>query len=287
MNKTLEKIKELIEYHKKKNPAYIDVLNFYEKIMEEQDSIRPESDIKPVQIKNDIKPFQMKEGFPLIEKKDFIIDIPSSVQLFELICRIGKNTNETMKNNIQAIEEAITINALNLKELLKGFYDDSLIDRISKEFNIEKTILKFLVHMSIQPSIHANVEILKDHIDFKKWHMGYCPICGSSPDMSELKENGQRYLICSFCDFQWPWERLKCPFCENSDHKKLHYLYAEGQETYRIDLCDKCKQYIKTVDSRKLDHEPCPELEDITTLHLDILASDRGYKKPLPSFWGI
>jgi len=287
MNKTLKKTKELIEYHKKKNPAYIDVLNFYEKIMEEQDSIRPESDIKPVQMKNDTKSFQIKEGFPLIEKKDFIIDITSSVQLFELICRIGKNTNETMKNNIQATEEAITINALNLKELLKGFYDDSLIDRISKEFNIEKTILKFLVHVSIQPSIHANVEILKDYIDFKKWHMGYCPICGSSPDMSELKENGQRYLICSFCDFQWPWERLKCPFCENSDHKKLHYLYAEGQETYRIDLCDKCKQYIKTVDSRKLDHEPCPELEDITTLHLDILASDRGYKKPLPSFWGI
>jgi FdhE protein len=192
-----------------------------------------------------------------------------------------------MKNNIQAIEEAITINALNLKELLKGFYDDSLIDGISKEFNIEKTILKFLVHMSIQPSIHANVEILKDHIDFKKWLMGYCPICGSLPYMSELKENGQRYLICSFCDFQWPWERLKCPFCENSDHKKLHYIYAEGQEACRIDLCDKCKQYIKTVDSRKLDHEPYPDIEDITTLHLDILASDRGYKKPLPSFWGI
>lgn len=287
MNKSLKKIKELIEYHKKKNPAYTDVLNFYEKVMEVQESIRPNIDIKPVQIKNDAKSFQMKEGFPLIDKKDFIIDITSSVELFELICHIGKNTNETMKNNIQAIEEAITINALNLKELLQGFYDDSLIDRISKEFNIEKTILKFLVHMSIQPSIHANVEILKDYIDLKKWLMGYCPICGSSPDMSELKENGQRYLICSFCDFQWPGERLKCPFCENSDHKKLHYLYAEGQEAYRIDLCDKCKQYIKTVDSRKLDHEPYPDIEDITTLHLDILAADKGYKKPLPSFWGI
>jgi FdhE protein len=287
MNKTFEKTKELIEYHKRKSPAYIDVLNFFEKIMEEQESIIPKLDIKPVQITNDTQSLQMKEGFPLIEKKDFIIDILSSVQLFELICRIGKNTNETMKNNIQAIEEATTINAINLKELLKGFYDDSLIDRISKEFNIEKTILKFLVHVSIHPSIHANIEILKDHIDLKKWLMGYCPICGSSPYISVLKENGQRYLICSFCDFQWPWERLKCPFCENSDHKKLHYLYAEGQEAYRIDLCDECKQYIKTVDSRKLDHEPHPAIEDITTLHLDILASDSGYKKPLPSFWGM
>jgi FdhE protein len=105
--------------------------------------------------------------------------------------------------------------------------------------------------------------------------------------MSELKENGQRYLICYFCDFQWPWERLKCPFCENTDHKKLHYLYAEGQEACRIDLCDECKQYIKTVDSRKLGHEPYPDIEDITTLHLDILAAEKGYKKPLPSFWGM
>ena len=287
MNKTLEKTKELIQYHKKKNPAYKDAIDFYEKIREEQQSISPQLNIISVQIKNGTKSFELKEGFPLIEKKDFNIDITSSAQLFELICRIGKDANETMKNNIQAIEEATTINAFNLKELLRGFHDDALIDRISKEFNIEKTILKFIVHMIIQPSIHANVETLKDYIDFNKWQMGYCPICGSLPYMSELKENGRRYLICSFCNFQWPGERLKCPFCENSDHNKLHYLYAEGQEAYRIDLCDKCNQYIKTVDSRKLDYEMCPELEDITTLHLDILASDRGYKKPLPSFWGI
>ena len=80
---------------------------------------------------------------------------------------------------------------------------------------------------------------------------------------------------------------MKCPFCENNDHEKLHYFYAEGQETYRVDLCNNCKQYIKTVDSRKLDYEPDLNLEDIVTVHLDILALEKGFKRPTPNVWGI
>ncbi len=56
---------------------------------------------------------------------------------------------------------------------------------------------------------------------------------------------------------------------------------------YRIDLCDNCRQYIKTIDTRKLTHDPNLYLEDMTTLHLDILATTQGYKRPAPTPWGI
>lgn len=59
------------------------------------------------------------------------------------------------------------------------------------------------------------------------------------------------------------------------------------KEAYRVDLCDNCMQYIKTVDSRKLGYEPYLVLEDITTIHLDFLASEKGYKRPAPSSWGL
>jgi FdhE protein len=95
---------------------------------------------------------------------------------------------------------------------------------------------------------------------------------------------GKRYLLCSFCDYQWRIDRIFCPFCSNKDHESLHYLFAEEEEAYRIDLCEKCHQYIKTIDYRKLE-ESDPVLEDLATLHLDILASQKGYKRPVPNPW--
>jgi len=104
--------------------------------------------------------------------------------------------------------------------------------------------------------------------------------------MSELKGEGQRYYLCSFCGFIWPGERLKCPFCERRNPEEHEYFYAKGEEIYRVDICKKCQQYIKTVDTRSLDYEPDLTLEDMTTLHLDIVASEKGFKRPISAPWG-
>jgi len=79
-------------------------------------------------------------------------------------------------------------------------------------------------------------------------------------------------------------DRMICPFCNNQEQESLHYFYAEGEDAYRIDLCDKCNQYIKTLDLRKME-ESDPPLEDLATVHLDILASQKGYKRPVPNPW--
>jgi FdhE protein len=287
MIKSLEQRMKLIELLKGKNPAYAELLGFYEKIFEAQEAEKTDIPVAALHLPNNVKNLQTSEGFPLIDRKDFILDIPSCVRLFESLCRISKNANDKMRENIQAIEEASAINALNLRELLKRHSDESYLNSIAEEFSIDRAILLFLIHSSIQPSLSANVEQLKDQVDLKNWLRGYCPVCGSSPQISELKDEGKRFFLCSFCRFQWPSERLKCPYCENADHEKLQYLYEEGQETHRVDVCDNCKQYIKTVDSRKLDYEPDLPLEDIMTIHLDILASEKGYKRPVPNLWGF
>ena len=73
-------------------------------------------------------------------------------------------------------------------------------------------------------------------------------------------------------------KRLYCPFCENSDSKLLHYLFSEEEKDVRVDLCDNCKKYIKTVDARRADRTIYPPLEQISTLHLDIKAGEEGYE---------
>ncbi len=286
LSKSLEKIKEHIVHLKKINPSYDEILNFYEKVLQEQEAIKPTITDTPIEIKNDLRTLQIKEGFQLLNKEDFIIDISSSVKLFESICQIWKNATNKMKKNIHKIEKAVRDGKLNIEKLLKKHSDSAYQTEIIKKLKLDKTILTFLIQVSIKPSLNINVEKLKDQVDLKNWLRGYCPICGSLPQISELKGQGQRYFFCSFCSFQWPDERLKCPFCENKDHESLHYFYEEGKEIYRVDVCDKCKQYIKTVDTRKLDYEPDLNLEDIATIHLDLVATDKGFKRPVPTFWG-
>jgi FdhE protein len=281
----MEQLKEKIDLYKKMNSSSVDMLEFYEKILEAKESFKNKITASPAKISKRLISFHAKEGFPLLAKEDFVIDIPLSVELFGTISRIGKKTNEKMKKNIQAIEEAIAINALNIRDLLKNFSDDAYLNKIVGEFDIDLKVLKFFVFESVRPFIKANRESLKSHLDLKNWLKGYCPVCGSLPSMSFLKGEGQRYFQCSLCELQWPGVRLQCPFCGSSYHKDLHYFYAEGDEAHRVDLCDKCNRYIKTLDSRKIDYDPDLDLEDIVTLHLDLLASQRGFKRALPSLW--
>lgn len=287
MSEFLQKLKEQISRLKEQRPAYKEILNFYEKIVEEQERVRPSINITPLKIKDDLKALQMKEGFPLLNKEDFPLDLASSIELFQSLCQIGKEATSMMREDVQKIEDTIKDGKLYLDELLRKHSNPDYQNKIIEEMKFNRMILNYLIHMSIQPSIHANVEKLKGHVDLKNWLKGYCPICGSYPQMSLLKGEGQRFYLCSFCGFEWPGERLKCPFCENKDHESLHYFYEEGKEICRVDVCDKCKQYIKTVDSRKIDYEPDLNLEDIATIHLDILASEKGFKRPVPNLLGL
>ncbi|MBW2642910.1 MAG: formate dehydrogenase accessory protein FdhE [Deltaproteobacteria bacterium] len=79
-------------------------------------------------------------------------------------------------------------------------------------------------------------------------------------------------------------DRLSCSVCDNKEQKFLKYFYGEGEESYRIDLCDKCHHYIKTIDVRDLE-ESDPSLEDLATLHLDVVAAQKGYERSVPNPW--
>ena len=72
--------------------------------------------------------------------------------------------------------------------------------------------------------------------------------------------------------------RARCPHCSNEDQRTLQYLAVEGQaEKYRVELCDRCRGYVKSATS----FEPTPAelltIEDAALLHLDAIARERGY----------
>ena len=93
------------------------------------------------------------------------------------------------------------------------------------------------------------------------------------------RDDGKRILECSLCATNWSFMRVKCPFCENNDKDSLRFFFVDEKSPYRVDVCDKCKRYIKTVDERKLpkNQEVVLVIEDIATSYLDILAEKEKY----------
>ena len=67
------------------------------------------------------------------------------------------------------------------------------------------------------------------------------------------------------------------PSVGGAQGKDLHYFYGEEEKDARVDLCDRCKKYIKTVDTREIDRLVYPALEHISNLHLDIKAQEMGF----------
>ena len=281
----MEKLKKRIQQIKRKRSGYGEILDFYKRVKEAQEELKASLKIDPIQLKKEWKDLLAKQGFSLLQREDFPLDTEASVTLFQTLCQIGKDANPYMAEQVKKIEEILDTKKIDLKELLKQGIKEQRFEQIADEFGLDKKVFLFLIQTSAKPSIEAGVDQLRSELDPETWLKGYCPICGSLPSLGLLKDEvGKRYLLCSYCGYQWRIDRLVCPFCNNKEHQSLHYLFAEGEEAYRIDLCEKCHQYMKTIDLRKIE-ESDPSLEDLATLHLDVLASQKGYKRPVPNPW--
>ena len=72
------------------------------------------------------------------------------------------------------------------------------------------------------------------------------------------------------------WQRVGCPYCGNMNLEKIYILEFDDKRTIRFDVCKECDCYIKTYGE---DDEENIYLRDWTTLHLDLLAEERGLHK--------
>ena len=122
--------------------------------------------------------------------------------------------------------------------------------------------------------------------DEEKWHRKYCPTCGSAPAMGQLvgvDPGRQRFLCCGGCGDRWRYRRTQCPFCEN-DSQRLSIVAVEGEGGLRIDYCEECKGYLKTYDGQGNE---AVLLADWTSLHLDVVAQDRGLRRLAASLYEL
>jgi len=282
---TTGQIKKAVRDIKALRPAYEGILAFYEKLFLAQEATKKHMRLQPIEIPEDLLAVKRKEKFPLIARKDFRVDIKASEALLREICRLAGEANEVLTHAGVKLMDALDRGTVDAPTLLSKTLseDDIYFDETAKNLGIDKEVLLFMAHGSIRPSLSLCAEQLATYIDKDTlWEKGYCPVCGSPPAISILRGEGERFLFCSFCDHGWLSQRIYCPFCENKDQKTLHYFFSEEEEEYRVDVCDKCKRYIKTVDTREIKRPVYPFLEQVTTLHLDIIAQNQGLQSGHP-----
>ena len=68
----------------------------------------------------------------------------------------------------------------------------------------------------------------------------------------------------------------RCAFCETAEDHRLEVLAVEGEYGLRIDYCEDCGGYLKTYNGEGSEDLL---LKDWTSLHLDVVARDRGLKR--------
>jgi FdhE protein len=184
-----------------------------------------------------------------------------------------------IKPELKRLKLALEEDNLNLKDCMKALLkgQEQKIDEIALNLETQPLILKFILDQLMKPFIEKSVDITKSLIQNLPWHKGYCPLCGSLPELSFLKgDEGQRWLRFTLCGHEWRFMRTMCPFCENDDHEKMELYFVEGREHERAELCYQCNRYIVNLDTRKCAEEVITEVAAIGMLYLDVLPQGKG-----------
>jgi FdhE protein len=108
-----------------------------------------------------------------------------------------------------------------------------------------------------------------------------CPHCDSQPQLAAIRpegDGGKRMLLCSLCQSEWDFRRILCPACGETNHEKLPRYTAEGIPAVRVESCDTCKSYLKSVDMT-IDGRAVPVVDEIATAPLDLWAAEHDYRK--------
>ncbi len=116
-----------------------------------------------------------------------------------------------------------------------------------------------------------------------------CPFCNARPAVAVLRGEGdgaKRWLLCSLCATEWQYRRVICPGCGEENKDKLPIYIASEFDYVRVDACDSCRTYIKSVDLTKNGHA-VPVVDELATVPLNIWAEERGYWKLEPNLLGM
>jgi len=281
MAKMLKDSLKTIESYKAISPHYEEILDILEEVLILREKHRQAVTEIIFPVDERLVPEKVKGGLPLIDfaTADFDIEKPKAYFL-DLLSIAEKRAPGETRELAQRIEKG----EVDFKEMVLDAFFGPYTEEDQEEAEGDESqdafdLIGMFLEECLRPALERVVQKYGEAVTRYGWSEGYCPICGKEPKIGEIKdEEGKRYLFCNQCGIEWPYKRIKCPFCGNEEQQTLAYFTVEDDERYRVDVCNECRRYIKIIDFRHTKEEADLDVEDITTIHLDILASEEGYE---------
>ena len=150
----------------------------------------------------------------------------------------------------------------------------------------QEGLARFFVWKVLTSMLQPLREQLESRVVELNWQEAQCPLCGAGPAMAQIarsKKGSIRLLVCGCCESRWPYKRIGCPYCGTTEADQLAILELEDAPL-RIDTCSHCQGFLKTYVG---SGEEAIMLADWTTLHLDALAMQRGWRRRADSLYRL
>jgi len=258
-----------------RRPEMADTIDLYRKLIECQADVHALPNGSALSAEEAAS--RVEQGQPLLSPDTVEIDAATFAQLCS---RIGLALAQQQRELVKPLalihawlrEQRQGIGTLAVEYLREG--------RVAKgeEAGLEGSLLSFIFTHSLRPLLRAQAAALSGYVDDSQWYRGRCPICGGEPDIAALeRKSGQRRLLCCRCDCEWTFLRVACPFCGNEDPSQLAY-YPSDDKVHRLNVCERCHRYLKTVDLRETAEEKLLPAERILTVDMDFAAQRAGYR---------
>lgn len=266
-----------IEQVKREKPAYRDLLDFYEKIYREKEWCRQSLAAVCSEPEEEHIRLSTEQGFPMLDKNAIQFDVNVLEEFFHRLLLLSREKSPAAAADLALYLEQ---EEAGISSLIQGMWEGNLtLDAYGKKELSDPTLLFFLLVECIKPLYEQCVPALQEFFDPDCWKQGHCPACGESPPIAQISlQEGIKILFCTYCGMEWPFPLMKCPFCNHGEEDKK-YLRVENEKQYRIEVCKSCEKYLKIVDAELIGPAVPMDIENIVTLHLDILAQQQGYRR--------
>jgi FdhE protein len=80
------------------------------------------------------------------------------------------------------------------------------------------------------------------------------------------------------CAHEWLFRRIYCPACGEEREPQMAFYSAPEIAHVRVDVCDTCHTYLKSIDLTKTGLAVAV-VDELATIPLDLWAREHGYEK--------
>ena len=235
-----DRIRSAVRRIREEIPQLSNLLDAFGELLAEQAAFKtelPNMETRPEQL-DDVA---FSQGVPILLKNAFTIPADSLKKSADRLIPV-------LMRGLPKISEQLTVIAKTINSFNPADRDLTLShEHISEwivDLKVDPEIARFTLIQLVKPYAAKKAEALAELLHESRWFKGYCPICGSWPEIGFLEgQEGRRWLRCSFCSHEWTFSRTECPFCESTNPDKLEIFYTANRPFERAEVCYECKKY--------------------------------------------